>query len=325
MGEQMNDPESTALSILTSAVSGVPEVVRTSFLKAISDLLGGFVAIPAAKLKQYAQGIEDNTAARSIAAAALAKAAVDGAVKDPLVLQVAANIYLPTDVRKAENRLRVAQSAAEELARDSGGSKGEGASPPEDDWMNRFMRFAEDASSERLRDLFGRILAGQILRPGAFGPATLRTLSELDQTAANDFSHAWSRSVGDAVDYNSDWQRGEGFFRWKRLSEAGLMAPNDIAQYTPPYTPFLNSLYALWSPMSVGELALLVYFQKGSASKWNHIEFTRTGREIGSLISKPMYEENMRQAAMNLPKNGLIRIELLGVGQAPELLWQASK
>lgn len=79
--------------------------------------------------------------------------------------------------------------------------------------MNSFMRFAEDASSDRLRDLFGRILAGQIFRPGAFCLTTLRTLSELDQAIATDFQIAWSRSVGEAVDHSEEWHRGEGFAR----------------------------------------------------------------------------------------------------------------
>src|SRR3546814_13011379 len=65
---------------------------------------------------------------------------------------------------------------------------------PDDDWMNRFMRFAEDASSERLHELFARILAGEVVRPGSFGAATLRAVSELDQSIANDRSE--ERRVG---------------------------------------------------------------------------------------------------------------------------------
>src|SRR3546814_19471102 len=97
---------------------------------------------------------------------------------------------------------------------------------PDDDWMNRFMRFAEDASSERLQELFARILAGEVVRPGSFGAATLRAVSELDQSIANDFSSAWARSVGDSVDYAPELHRGADFSRWKRQSEAGLIAPS---------------------------------------------------------------------------------------------------
>jgi hypothetical protein len=221
----MSESETAALSLITAAASAMPEPVKASFIKAISDLLGGLVSVPVAKLKQYTQAIEDTTAARSMVAGVLAKAALDEAGADPELLKVAAEIYLPTTVRKAKNRLSVAKSAAEHLATSAVGASEEKAAAPDSDWINSFMRFAEDASSDRLQDLFGRILAGQVLRPGAFGLATLRTLSELDQGIANDFTEAWSKSVGDAVDYSPDWRRGDGFLRWKRLNEAGLMAP----------------------------------------------------------------------------------------------------
>lgn len=318
----MSEPESTALSLITDAVGGVPEPVKASFFKVLSDLLGGLIAIPAAKLKQYAQAIDDTTAARSMAAGVLAKAVVDDVSKDPELLKVAADIYLPTNLRKAKNRLGVAQSSAEHLATATADFSGEGAAPPEDDWMNRFMRFAEDASSERLQDLFGRILAGQILHPGAFGLATLRTLSELDQSVANDFTQAWAKSVGEAVDYSPDWQRGDGFSRWKRLSEAGLMASASTSQFLPPFNPVFNGS-ALWSPISVDSMGLLVHFQEGSTSKWDHIDFTRVGRELGRILEKPDYEENIRQAAHRLPRNKVTRIDFFRQEKPSEVIWQS--
>lgn len=320
----MSELVSMGLAVATDALSGVPEPVKTSFFKAVGDLLGGLTAIPAAKLKQYAQGIEDTTAARSAVAATIAKVAADEAGKDPVLMQAAAEIFLPTALRKAKNRISVAQSAAEHLAETAASdTNGDGAAPPDDDWMNSFMRFAEDASSERLQDLFGRILAGQVLRPGAFGLATLRAMSELDQAIANDFNQAWAKSVGDAVDYSPEWQRGSGFSKWKRLSEAGLMAPTNISQFLPPFEPTLNG-NALWSPMHTGDTWLTVLFQEGAKTQWDHIEFTRVGKEIGSLLPKPDYEGNIRQAANRLPRNGLTQIVLQAPGKTGEVIWQAT-
>lgn len=315
----MSVPESTAVSLIAAAASGVPEPVKASLFKAISDLLGGLVSVPAAKLRQYTQAIEDTTAARSMVAGVLAKAAVDDAGADPELLKIAAEIYLPTTLRKAKNRLSIAKSAAEHLGTSAVNASEDEAEAPDDDWMNRFMRFAEDASSERLQDLFGRILAGQILRPGAFGFATLRTLSELDQGIANDFTEAWSQSVGDEVDYSPAWQRGDGFSRWKRLAEAGLMAPASSKQFLPPFKAVDGA--ALWSPMTADGIALLVHFQEGSTSTWDHIGFTRVGRELGTILQKPDYEENIRQAAHRLPRHGLSRIDLLRPNVGSENIW----
>ncbi|WP_431080393.1 DUF2806 domain-containing protein [Pseudomonas thivervalensis] len=318
----MSEPE-TILSLITDAACGVPEPVKKSFIKALSDLLGGLAAIPAAKLRQYTQGIEDATTAKSMVAEVLAKAAVTEVSGDLELAKVAAEIYLPATIRKAKNRLGVAQLAAEHLGAASVNDSGEKAASPDDDWMNSFMRFAEDASSERLQDLFGRILAGQILRPGAFGLATLRTISELDQALATDFMQAWAASVGDAVDYNPDWQLGDGFSRWKRLVEAGLMASANTSQFLPPFKSIFNGT-ALWSPINVDNLGLLVHFQEGSSSRWDHIDFTRVGKELGLLLPRPDYKENIRKVGYRLPRGGVTRIEILDEGNTPEVIWQAS-
>lgn len=321
----MVEPVSAGLAVVADAVAGLPEPIKASFFKAVGDLLGGLTAVPAAKLKQWAQGIEDTTAAKSMMSAVVAKAAADEVAKDPVLAQAAAEVFLPTNLRKARNRLIVAQGAAERLAEAAQtGASGDRAAPPDDDWMNRFARFAEDASSARLQDLFGRILAGEIFRPGAYGLATLRALSELDQAVANDFAFAWAKSVGEAVDYAPEWRRGEAFSRWKRLSDAGLMATTDIAQYLPEFHPTHNG-QALWSPMSAEGAWLLVHFQQGAGAQWNHIEFTRVGRELGSLLERPDYETNMRNAANRLPRGGLTRIELHSSRVPVEVIWQVGQ
>lgn len=315
----MSDSE-TVLSLITDAASGVPEPVKKSFYKVFSDLLGALAEIPTAKLKQYTKSIEETTATRSEIAGILRQAAVDEVSRDPDLAKIAADVYFPSTIRKAKNRLRVAQAAAEHLGSASIEDGGEKTAPPDDDWMNNFMRFAEDASSDRLQDLFGRILTGQILRPGAFGLATLRIVSELDQELANDFTHAWTLSVGEAVDYSPDWQRGDGFSRWKRLVEAGLMASSDTRQYLPPFRPFTNNS-AIWAPISVDGLSLMVYFIDGSSSSWDHINFTRVGREIGLLLPKPDYKKNIVNAGLRLSKHGVTKIDLVS-SQGAEVVWR---
>lgn len=58
---------------------------------------------------------------------------------------------------------------------------------PDDDWLNVFERYVEDASSERLQGLWGKVLAGEIRRPGRFSTRTLRFLSEFSQADALTF------------------------------------------------------------------------------------------------------------------------------------------
>ena len=281
---RMTGVEATGLAIVNEVLGSVPSQVRTSFFKAISDLLGGLTAIPAAKFRQIAQGIEDTTAARSAIAAVVTKGIAADNLSDPLLRQAAAEIYTPDLLRKARNRILVAQKAAEHIA-DSDGEN-PNALPPNDDWMNYYARLAEDASSDNLQDLFGRILAGEVLRPSSFSASTMRTVLELDQAIAVDFSLVWSKSVGEAVDFSPDFQRGEWFARWQRLAEAGLMAPNNAAQFLPPFNPLVNG-NGLWTPFAAESAFIAVHFPEHCGAQWRYIGFTRVGREIGIILEKP--------------------------------------
>lgn len=308
------------IELLPTIADAVPDPVKTSFFKAAGNLLGGLAAVPAAKLKQYAQSIEDTTSMRSQIAAAAAKAVADKASEDAVILQAATEAYLPTTVRKIKNRLEVTQKAAEHLqeAADQSGGASDPA-PPEDDWMNAFMRFSEDASSAQLQDLFARILAGQVVRPGAFSLATLRAVSELDQSIADDFSILWARSVGDAIDNDEELKLGEQYSRLQRVAEAGLISGSSSGRYPPPFAPEIDG-YSKWTPMHVGGVFLNVYYPDNYGHHWSHVSFTRVGMQIGGIIARPDYVGNMRKAGRRLLGKGVSRIELHMPGKVPELL-----
>jgi hypothetical protein len=233
----------------------------------------------------------------------LAKGVAEDALNDPVVRQAAADIYLPTAVRKLANKAKVVQKTVEHMAETQ--TDGVEAKAPEDDWMNAFARFAEDASSERLQDLFGRILAGEIVRPGSFSLATVRTVAELDRSIAEDFSLIWAKSVGEAVDDGPEFERGEWFSRWRRLAEFGLMAPNKTAQYLPAFNPVIRG-NAVWSPMAFGDSRLLIQFTKDCRANWVHIGFTRIGRQIGSILAPPDFRENLRVAGRKIVPRGVV-------------------
>ncbi|QIO64790.1 DUF2806 domain-containing protein [Rhizobium leguminosarum] len=53
-----------------------------------------------------------------------------------------------------------------------------------EEFISRFESFAEGATSEELRERWGRILAGEIRKPGTFNRKVLRATDELDPSAA---------------------------------------------------------------------------------------------------------------------------------------------
>ena len=53
-----------------------------------------------------------------------------------------------------------------------------------DDWLNRFRESACQKSSEEAQDLFSKVLAGEIRKPGSISLRALTTLSDMDQNVA---------------------------------------------------------------------------------------------------------------------------------------------
>jgi hypothetical protein len=99
--------------------------------------------------------------------------------------------------RKIENRADVLKHAIDDLNSDNAAGRNTDAqSEIDDDWLNMFARLAEDKSSDELKGLFGKILAGEIRRPGAFSLRTIQFVSVLSKEDANEISKYFSFAVG---------------------------------------------------------------------------------------------------------------------------------
>lgn len=177
-GDAPEGIESKALAL----AAGLPAPVAAGGLKAIGRLIGGLADYPAALLRRASQGVEDGTVGRSIVSNALATAAAERAVADPQLVDRTLDSLLGKELRKQRNKEKVAEHAVEALAEPPSqpDDTAEGQAP-DDDWMNVFERYAEDASSERMQLLWGRLLAGEIRKHRTYSLATMRFLSEADQ------------------------------------------------------------------------------------------------------------------------------------------------
>jgi hypothetical protein len=96
--------------------------------------------------------------------------------------------------RKLENKVAAAQAAIEELEVDPGSISA--AHEIEDDWLNLFARLAEDKSSETLRRLFGKVLAGEVKKPGSFSLRTIQLLATISKSDADLISQFLSYELG---------------------------------------------------------------------------------------------------------------------------------
>lgn len=182
---------------------GLPQLLLGPAGKAISRLLGAVVEVPASYLDGRTQRIKDRTSARSKVTEAIAQKAAQLAVEDQDVLDRGLNSLLDKAYRTQNNRDAIAEKVIEQLADDPAPSDSPG---PSDDWLNMFEDYAARASSESLRDLFSRVLAGEVRKPGSFSLSTMQFISVLDAPIAALIErmspHVWNGStvLQDAVD-----------------------------------------------------------------------------------------------------------------------------
>jgi hypothetical protein len=62
--------------------------------------------------------------------------------------------------------------------------------PVSEDWIARFFHECQDIGDEQMQQLWGRILAGEVARPGTFSPRTLSVVRDLTKHDANLFLKA---------------------------------------------------------------------------------------------------------------------------------------
>ena len=79
----------------------------------------------------------------------------------------------------------VTTTAAIELAKEESVAP----EPPNDDWVTRFFKYAQDVSSGQMQDLWGRILAGEIRRPGTYSLRTLDFVRNMTKAEAELLQH----------------------------------------------------------------------------------------------------------------------------------------
>ena len=146
--------------------------------------------------------------------------------------------------KRQANIEAVAHRAALEL-RDSSAP----AVEPDHDWTARFFGEVQDVSSEDMQVLWGRVLAGEVRKPGLTSMRTLGILKDLDADTARLFSRLCSAAVfliggdgeifdarvpslGGNAGHNSLETFGFGYGALNRLNEHGLI----IADYDSYFT-----------------------------------------------------------------------------------------
>lgn len=169
--------------------AGIPKAYRKAMESSAVKLIGAGADLGVTKLRLMKTDMEQKQAEKDKFRKAMTKQAISALPDRPDLAARAAENFFNDIFEKQERRENVLHFAAEELSHQQSPPEADTAPPPEaldEDWLTGLQGFAEKASSERMQRLFGRILAGEIRRPGSFSLFTLDVVSKLSpQDAAN--------------------------------------------------------------------------------------------------------------------------------------------
>lgn len=168
------------------------------------------------------------------------------------------------------------------------------------DWFFNFVEMAENIYSPLMQELWGKIFAVEIAKPGVFSIRTLKTLKELTQRDAQTFQTAVGLATKKKGEYSPKiiygFYRKPSFFSMVSMQKSQQL---NLAQYALPYPEILSLMDAgliYSSEIESGELSInrrsewrvggtmFHLSPKRSGMFLNYYKFTPTGAELSKLV-----------------------------------------
>ena len=163
----------------------------------------------------------------------------------------------------------------------------------DEDWKTRFFNIAEDVSSSEMQDLWGKILAGEVARPGSYSVRTLEVLRNLSKIEAEVFQKIRYLALdgGQILKINGETSFvtfGISFQEILNLRETGLLADGDMLNIEASIPETQNYMVAMYN----GKLLLIEPNDKTVKKlSLSTLALTKVGVELMGLIdAKPNVE-----------------------------------
>ena len=193
--------------------------------------------------------------------------------------------------KRQENIEKVTATAARELSEETDVP----TEAPDEDWIARFFNCAQGISSDEMQELWGRILAGEIKKPGAYSLRTLDFIRNLTKSEAQTFEHVakmaiqipggvWVVAVHDKT-WLADNRQIVPMHQFL-LVELGLMYPSVLS-----FDAFEDSNTSEIVLMSDDYLLLLNRGEISGKIQLPIWKFTGIGQELLPLIQKPLDDQ----------------------------------
>jgi hypothetical protein len=229
-----------ASEITFDALVGLPgtAAILKNLTKAIGQLCTTALDIPKAYIEGKASEIRAANQAREKLILAVGDQTSSQIIIDPEYAKAAVNKYAQKIIRGQVNLDKIGAVAVNQIKEDLSSSKEKvptiesgGEEEPvketeliNEEWLNTFQNEASTKSTEEMQLLFGRILAGEIQKPGSFSIKTVKLMSELDSEVASLFQRLCSLCVYVNLD-------GNFIFDARALSLGGKAAHNSLKDY----------------------------------------------------------------------------------------------
>jgi hypothetical protein len=189
--------------------------------------------------------------------------------------------------RKLENRAATVKVAVDEMNEKP--TQQDAQQEIDDDWLNLYARMAEDKTSEELRSLFGKILAGEIRKPGSFSLRTMQFVSTLSRDEAHRISMFFSFALSGKFvplfqDVNEETE--PGFTSRILMEELGLASsPNTVGGLALTYEMNPNSKF----PLVGSGYGILITNTTNQGSKFQIPcqALTKPGQELLAIANPP--------------------------------------
>ncbi|RIV89592.1 DUF2806 domain-containing protein [Aurantiacibacter xanthus] len=288
------------------------------FLAAIDRLLGGIFDLPATWIDVKSDNIKhEGELKRKLKEAAFApvlSALEEGDHERARLLAFKA----ATDFREFEktiNLAAVAQKATLQLTDQSDDSDDSDTGSIKDEWLSRFQHYSSTASSEEMRALWARVLAGEARTPGSFSAASLRFIFDLDSGLAEVCERFAKRILQGAILLADVDNSGPSLTEAMALQAAGAL------------TGVGSTLTRTWTPnernevlVVAKEFALQAKVVGPAPLQLESWFVTNVGSEIFSLLPQPDERELLLDAGRALTDQHKQRLEWVKVLRLGEVV-----
>jgi hypothetical protein len=211
------------------------------------------------------------------------------------------------EAKRQKNLEKITQYAAEDFT----GNEEMGSERPDSDWTSRFFRIAEDITTEEMQALWGKVLAGEVKRPGSYSLRTLDVLKNISQKEAETFVRVGRIaffSGGKTFVPNPDHGKflkdhfDISFLDLLLLREIGLLAPSDLEFSLTPVEEDTQAVFVC------GSTCVLIDRPAGTPKQPIQVVlFTEIGKQLLQLVDRtPADPQYIEKFASLFQKPGVI-------------------